>query len=233
MIKIQDIPFPDQTAKCAFFEAQDDLVAALSALGLDSGQPVISLIGGFIYKEHLEITRQAVQAVATAAQEVGATIIAGGSKMGVMALIGMARAENGYNFPILGVNIYDLVTYPGGPKSTKFLWWGKQRWQLSPHYTHYLLVRGEKYGHESPTLSQTASILSTGNRSLSVLMNGGVVSRIDVDLSLKANRPVITVAGTGRYADELAENNTHPDLISVVSGDDGEALKATIIDQLQ
>ena len=43
--------------------------------------------------------------------------------------IGQIRWQNLYTFPLIGVAPEDLVTWPGGPQSAKFLWWGKQRWQ--------------------------------------------------------------------------------------------------------
>jgi hypothetical protein len=232
-MKQQEIQFRDQTANCAITAAGDDLTEILSAIGLSSGRPVMVLIGGVIYKENLDITRQAVQSVVAIAEELNAVLIAGGSEMGVMAEIGTERTQEQYTFPLLGVNIYDLVTYPGGPQSKKFLQWGKKRWNLSPHYTHYILVPGLEYGDESPILSEVASILSSGNRAVTVLMNGGYVSRIDIGLSLATERPIITVAGTGRYADELAAQNDSPELISVVSGDAKNTLKAAIVDRLQ
>jgi hypothetical protein len=62
------------------------------------------------------------------------------------------------------------------------------------------------------------------NQSVTVLMNGGKVARLDIELSLKDDRPVIAVAGTGRLADELAENKLP--LVKAVPANDEEIAKS-------
>ena len=46
--------------------------------------------------------------------------------------------------------------------------------------------------------------LAGGWPSISVLVNGGEISYTDVACSLRAGRPVLAVAGSGRAADQLA-----------------------------
>ena len=135
--------------------------------------------------------------------------------MGVMAEIGQIRWQNGYKFPLVGIAPEELVTWPGGPRSTKFLWWGKQRWQLEPHYSHFILVPGSQFGDESPWIVDTATILSKGHQSVTILINGGEVSRKDIELSLENGRPVIALSRTGRLADELARQPNRHKLITV------------------
>ena len=135
--------------------------------------------------------------------------------MGVMAEIGQIRSREHYKFPLVGVAPEALVTWTDGPDSTNFLWWGTQRWQLEPHYTHFILVPGSEFGDESPWIVDTATIVSKGHGSVTILINGGEVSRKDIDLSLEHGRPVIAVSRTGRLADEIARQPKRNKLISV------------------
>jgi hypothetical protein len=136
--------------------------------------------------------------------------------MGVMAEIGRIRSQESYKFPLIGVTPEELVTWPGGPLHTKFLWFGKQRWQLAPHYSHFILVPGEQFGDESPWIIDIAALLSKDHPSVTILINGGEVSRKDIQLSLESGRHVIVLSRTGRLADELATQPTRSDLMTVL-----------------
>jgi hypothetical protein len=116
---------------------------------------------------------------------------------------------------LVGIAPEELVTWADGPDSTKFLWWGTQRWQLEPHYTHFILVPGSEFGDESPWIVDAATLISRDHRSVTVLVNGGEVSQKDIDLSLEVGRPVIAVSGTGRLADTIARKPKRNKLISV------------------
>ena len=71
-----------------------------------------------------------------------------------------------------------------------------------------MLVPGDAFGDESPWIVEIATQLSQEHQSITVLANGGAVSRKDIELSLAHERPVIALQGTGRFADELqAERN--------------------------
>jgi hypothetical protein len=133
-----------------------------------------------------------------------------------MAEMGQIRWKSGCTFPLIGVAPEALVTWTDGPHSTKFLWWGTRRWQLEPHYSHFILVPGSEFGDESPWIFDTATILSKGHQSVTILINGGEVSRKDINLSLDNGRPVIAVSRTGRLADELAMEPDRNQLITIV-----------------
>ena len=216
-MRIQTIYFPpNRQTPCVFPNKPEKLPQALSDLGLKDHYPVIVLIGGEIDKKHESVTQQAVQAISKVAQELGAVILSGGTNMGVMSEIGNTRKRNHHNFPLVGIAPEGVVSWPRGPKSTKFLWWGKERWQLETHYSHFILVPGDQFGDESSWIVDTATSLSQENRSVTILINGGEVSRKDIELSLKIGRPVIVLSHTGRLADELAWQLERNKLISVV-----------------
>ena len=216
-MRTQKIDFPNQQALCVFPSERSDLAQALSELRLnDDGYPVIVLIGGAIDEQEADATQHAIQAIARVAENVHAVILCGGTDMGVMAGIGQIREQSRYKFPLIGIAPEELVTWTDGPHSTKFLWWGTQRWPLEPHYSHFILVPGSQFGDESPWIVDTATLLSKSHQSVTVLINGGEVSRKDIELSLEKGRPVIVLSRTGRLADELSSEPDRNKLITVV-----------------
>jgi hypothetical protein len=215
-MRTQTIDFPNQQVLCVFPGERTDLGRAVSVLKLNASYPVIVLIGGEIDEQQADATRRAIQTLCRIADEMNALVICGGTDMGVMAEMGQIRWESGYAFPLLGISPEQLVTWSDGPRSTKLLWWGKQRWQLEPHYTHFILVPGSQFGDESPWIVDTATLLSKDHRSVTILINGGEVSRKDIELSLENGRPVIALSRTGRLADELSREPERNRLITVV-----------------
>jgi hypothetical protein len=193
---------------------------------------VIVLIGGYIREQHLDVTQNAIQIIADAAQDRRALVLSGGTDMGVMASIGQIRAQCQYDFPLVGITVEALVTWPKGPRSTHFLWWGQKRGSLEPHYSHFILAPGSQFGDESPWIVEAATCLSQRHRSVTILLNGGNIARLDIDLSLRMGRPVIALAGTGRYADEIANQPDKSGLITVVPADSEPVLKKSILDAL-
>jgi hypothetical protein len=227
-MRSQKINFPNREVLCVFPDARSDLSQALAELHLTDARPVIVLIGGSIDEKQARATRQAILTIAEVAQDLRAAVICGGTDMGVMAEMGQLRSKNGYTFPLIGIAPEALVTWVDGPHSTKFLWWGKQRWQLEPHYSHFILVPGNQFGDESPWIVDTASLLAREHRSVTVLINGGEVSRKDIDLSLEAERPVIALSRTGRLADELSRQPERNKLISIVPAVAGPQIATAI-----
>jgi predicted Rossmann-fold nucleotide-binding protein len=214
-MRTQNIYFPDQQALCVFPDKRSDLEQAVSELGFKDNHPVIVLIGGSIDEQQADVTRRAIQTISKIAEDMSAIVICGGTDMGVMTEIGLLRWKNRYKFPLVGVAPEELVTWPDGPHGTKFLWMGKKRWQLASNYSHFILVPGGEFGDESQWIVDAATILSKGHRSVTILINGGEVSRKDIELSLENSRPVIALSHTGRLADEFARQPNRNKLITV------------------
>jgi hypothetical protein len=228
IMRTQTIEFPDRKTQCIFPVARLQLSEALTELNLESGFPVIVLIGGAIEDQEAVIADKAIHTIARLAQEMKALVVCGGTDMGVMAVIGQVRSEHAYTFPLVGITLEDLVAWPGGPQSTKFLWWGKERWQLEPHYPYFILVPGSQFGDESAWIDDAAAVFSKGFQSVTVLINGGEISRKDIQLSLERGRPVIALSRTGRLADEISRDFDRNGLITVVSGNADERISEAI-----
>jgi len=219
IMRTQKINFPEQEVLCVFPNERSDLVQAISELQLDNGYPVIVLIGGGIDEQQADVTRRAINTIAGIANSLSALIVCGGTDMGVMAEIGQIRWKNNYTFPLVGIAPEQLVTWTDGPHSAKFLWWGEKRWQLEPHYSSFILVPGSQFGDESPWIFDAATIASKGHRSVTILINGGEVSRKGINLSLEKGRPVIALSRTGRLADEIAGQPYRHELVAVAPAD--------------
>jgi hypothetical protein len=216
MMRTQKIDFSTVQVLCVFPEERADLGQAISEMHLSDSYPVIVLIGGEIDEQHADVTERAIETISKIADEMKALIICGGTDMGVMAKIGQMRSKNGYAFPLVGITPEKLVTWTDGPQSTNFLWWGEKRWQLEPHCTHFILVPGDKFGDESAWIADTATLLSKNNGSVTILINGGEVSRKDIELSLEIGRPVLALSRTGRLADNFARQPERDKLITVI-----------------
>lgn len=212
----EKIYFVDRQAICVFPNERSEIPQAIADLNLKDRYAVIVLIGGDIQDRQAAVTLNAIQIIAKVAEDQHAVVICGGTNMGVMAEIGQIKQEKNYKFPLVGVAPEGLVTWPGGPRNTKFLWWGEKRWQLESHYSHFILVPGSQFGDESPWIVDTATCLSKDDRSVTILINGGEISRKDIELSLEHGRPVVVLSRTGRLADELASQPSRHELITVV-----------------
>lgn len=215
-MRTQKIDFPGQEVLCVFPTTRPELGEAISEMRLNNGYPVIVLLGGEIDERHAEVTSRAVTIIAEVANALKALVICGGTDVGVMAEIGQMRWKSGFTFPLIGITLETLVTWPSGPQGATFLWWGKKRLELEPHFSHFILVPGSQIGDESPWIADAATILSQGRRSVTILINGGEESRKDIDLSLEIGRPVIALSRTGRFADEVAADPNRHKLITVI-----------------
>lgn len=192
---------------------RSSLSQSLEVLNLPSSSPIIVLVGGADHIEETYMSRiyKANQVIAGIAEELKAIILDGGTNSGVMASIGQARVDGGYKFPLVGVAAESLVSWPGKKSSANQNDHGGA--PLEPNHTHFIFVPGVSWGDESPWISKIATLIAGNNPSLTVLLNGGDISRKDVELSLEVNRSVVVFEGTGRLADELASERNIPKII--------------------
>lgn len=177
------------------------LPPALTELGLQSSRPVLVLVGGASGISPEAMTRlQAffVELVAPLAEDLGLCVVDGGTDAGIMQLMGRARTQIRATFPLVGVATVSTVMLPNlRPLS-------RDAAPLEPNHTHLILVPGKQWGDESPWISQVASELAQSQPAVTLLVNGGQITWLDATNSVKAGRPVVVVAGSGRTADTLA-----------------------------
>ena len=242
------VPFPislegRRTAAAVPVDQRSDLSAALAALGLHAPRLVVVLVGGAGRMTARDLDRLRPlfeQGLVPVAERLGVVVIDGGTDAGVMHLIGRARTRAEATFPLVGVPAVGTVRFPGKRSGVR------RRWPLDAHHTHFVLVPGAAWGDEAPWIARVGTELAGGSPSVTVLVNGGRVSYKDVACSLHVMRPVVTVAGSGRTADQLARavrgggpaderaiRLAASGLVEVVNADDLAALQDALGARLQ
>lgn len=179
--------------KAANVADNSEIPLALNELEIPHPQHVIVLVGGaggigFLDKFPM---KKAVSIVAQLAEETRSVVVDGGTQAGIMTEIGKQRQRNKFTFPLVGV-VFDSLLMQEDPASI-----------LDPHHTHFLLIPGDDWGDESGWISKIATAIAGDRKSITVLINGGMISRHDVEYSLLENRPTFVMRGTGRLADEI------------------------------
>jgi predicted Rossmann-fold nucleotide-binding protein len=228
-LQIEKIVFgKSNIALCALPNDIEELEQTVHQMGLVD-RPVIVLIGGHILPEHSNVTLQAIEVIAKVAEVLDAALICGGTDVGVMAAIGKSRGRNGYQFPLIGIAPEGIVTWPEGPRNGLMVYTGNEREQLEPHHSHFILVPGNEFGDESKWIVRAATMIAAEkNKSVTVLVNGGKVSQQDVEEGLRANRPLLVLAGTGRLADDIANHNVRNPLIKIIPAQNRRLLAETL-----
>ncbi|WP_407068251.1 hypothetical protein [Lapillicoccus sp.] len=191
---------PKDPAPPVWLRTRGDIGAALDALSIHRGRPVLVLVGGAGGMDDDDVQRLSAVlriAVVPIIEMLHAAAIDGGTDSGVMRAMGRARAEAGASFPLIGVAAAGTVSFAAVPPA--------DRARLDPHHTHVLLVPGSLWGDESPWIAAVADVVAQDHPSVTLLANGGDVSSADVERSLQRRRPVIVLSGTGRAADAIGE----------------------------
>jgi SLOG in TRPM, prokaryote len=126
------------------------------------------------------------------------TVLDGGTDAGIFAVLGAGLAERPGRGCSVGVAPEELVTWPGRRRPPR------DAVALEPHHSHFVLVEGSDWGAETATMFALAAALSEGTRSVAVVANGGAIVRDETRANLAQRREVVVLAGSGRFADELA-----------------------------
>ena len=182
-----------------------EIQEALTGLALPHPKTGIVLVGGAGGIKWLEKfpMRKAVDIVARLAEETQSVVIDGGTQAGIMTEIGKQRKRNKFTFPLIGV-VFDSLLMQEEPASI-----------LDANHTHFFLIPGDDWGDESGWISKIATAVASDTKaplangvanlqkSITILINGGNISRTDVEYSLLENRPTFVMRGTGRMADEI------------------------------
>lgn len=171
----------------------NEIQQALINLQIPHPKPVIILVGGASGIGWLDKfpMRKAIRIVAKLAAETGSVVVDGGTQAGVMQEMGKQRKQNKFSFPLVGV-VFDSLLMQEEPGSI-----------LDPNHTHFFLIPGSDWGDESAWISKIGTAIAGDEKSITVLVNGGNISKTDVEYSLLENRPAFVMRGTGRMADEI------------------------------
>lgn len=187
--------------KVEFVAGSEGIPAVLEGLGLRPPRPVLVVVGGAsgMTTGHNDALRRLLsEHVLAVLEDVAASVVDGGTRSGVMQVVGEALAGEAPNVPLVGVAAAGTVRVPGR-ESTR-----ADAADLDPNHTAVLLVPGSEWGDESPWIDAVARALAGGAPSAVLLVNGGEIAFTDVGYAVQARRPVVTLAGSGRCADSLA-----------------------------
>lgn len=193
-MNISQISFKgDNTARAAYISDNIDINKAIEELQVPHPKTVIVLVGGAGGIGWLDKfpMRKAIGIVARLAEETHSVVIDGGTQAGIMTEIGKQRKRNKFAFPLIGV-VFDTLLMKEDPQSI-----------LDPNHTHFFLIPGEDWGDKSAWISKIATSIAGDEKSITILVNGGNISRTDVEYSLLEDRPTFVMRGTGRLADEI------------------------------
>jgi hypothetical protein len=184
--------------RVARVERPGGLARALRELGFDRSLPVLVVVGGAdgLADTDREGLEPLIDNLAALAERRGAVVIDGGTDVGVMQLLGRARAR-GLSFPLLGIVVAELAVEPPATAA-------EGQAMLEPNHSHVLLVPGRDWGDEAPWLARAAGIVAGERPSVTILVNGGEIAYADAAASVAEGRQVLVVAGSGRSADSIA-----------------------------
>jgi hypothetical protein len=138
------------TAPAIQVQSPEELSTALRELALHCPRPILVVVGGASKLSEADLSRLRllfVKVLAPLAEELGASVVDGGTDAGVMQMMGQARAETAATFPLIGVTPVGKVALPDRIPSSKVT-------ALEPHHTHFVLIPGSNWGDESPWLAR-------------------------------------------------------------------------------
>jgi len=128
----------------------------------------------------------------------GGMILDGGTAAGVMDMIGASLAScHPKTMRLLGVSPAKLVLKPGEKSSDP------NSSPLEPHHTNFVLVPSAEWGGETSTMFCFAAVLAAKIPMVSVLANGGMISKKEILNAVRHHIPVVVIEGSGRLADQV------------------------------
>jgi hypothetical protein len=221
-IKKQSIVLPNgKDATAIFPSTKDNAKTIIDALELKSYKAIILILGGAdnINTELVPKLNQLFgRGIAKAAGETEAIIIDGGTKAGVMAMIGDGVNSREYMTQLIGVAPLSKINYSDNNSIDGV--------SLEPNHSHFILVEGKEWGSETGTIFNLIKVLSgqsqidngteretksslKNNASkipvVAILASGGMTTKNEVLFAVRQNIPLIVVQGSGGFADEISQ----------------------------
>jgi len=194
--------FPIRAAWGMLVHPMGNLTATLSELEIKTNRPTVLFLGGASDMSEVELKRVAIwiaSAFAPLWKNYPVSIIDGATDAGIVHLLGQVYRTSGARPPLIGVVTHSTVKWPGKTRSRP------ADEDLEPNHTQFLLTPGNKWEDAAIWLARIGRAIAGDKPALAVLVNGGLVAWKEVMCCLQAGIPVVTVQGSGRTADDLAE----------------------------
>lgn len=200
-VEKRHLVFPNGNRATALFPSTENEISEIvDALENPDYTAVLVIIGGADNTDQSLVpvlTTLFEHGVAKAAAKTKAIIIDGGTKSGVMDMMGKGVAVVGHVSLLIGVVPLNKISLPGEGHQAKT--------QLDPNHSHFVLVNGENWGDETAMLFGLAKHLAQGMPLLVILTGGGKVAKNEVLMAVRENLPIIVLRKSGRLADEIDE----------------------------
>ncbi len=181
----------------AAIAGEEEIAGLLRVWQLTPPQPTLVLVGGAGGMNETLIAQTMTffrDHIAPFVIENQLAVVDGGTDSGIMRAIGQARAHHQANFPLIGVAVQKIIA-----ENPEY---------IEPNHSHLILVPGADWGDEVTLLSKTATVLSQGAPSLTVMFNGGQITWRDAEASISQQRLVLVAEGSGRAADDISQTQT-------------------------
>ena len=236
-LKKQEIIFENNKNKALITKADsnDSAENIISALQLQSSKPksIILIFGGAsgnldTSDTSITILHQILDDVLQYAADNDAIIIDGGTKSGIMEIVGQraSKIEQSKKPIIIGVAPAGLISLFNSTKQEdNYKNEGdndreNDKVLLDPNHSHFVLVEGDKWGDETIKLFEIASSLSTSDIPIvALLAGGGRISKKEILFCINQNWPVIVIEKTGYLADEIASYKNQKQTFEKISLD--------------
>ncbi|MFW5691881.1 MAG: hypothetical protein ACOCX3_00870 [Chloroflexota bacterium] len=207
------IDFSRNQARAIRIEAGISAEAALSALGVTDFTGAIVLHGGGMTMEPdltARITAFFREGLIPFAEKHRLLVAFGGTVGGTMGALGDAYSQAAATFPLVGVCPLPQVRFPGHPfeRDTPFkplfpaALRPVERFPLAEGAPYFVFIEHGPFGIESRLISSIAGAFDRPG--VGLVVNGGKIARDEVYMQADRRIPVITVPGSDRLADELA-----------------------------
>jgi hypothetical protein len=167
----------------------------LQALDIQQPEALLIVVGGAKnmdggMKDRLHLLFS--KGIAAMAAEMDAMIIDGGTRAGVMEMMGQGVAEQERQTALLGIAPEAKVGYQIQPATQA----SNGKTQLDPNHSHFVLVKGDKFGDETETMFGLAAELAQRIPVVTVLVGGGDIAKQEVLESVRHGWPVVVLTGS-------------------------------------
>lgn len=117
-------------------------------------------------------------------KELDAAVVYGGTRAGVMQLVGMAMAEFAPGLPLVGVAPKGLVSFgdDAAPEAEV---------DADPHHTHFVLAPAGPWTSEAEVLIGVAERLAQGKRVVMLVIGGGDGTQRETELACEDRKSVV------------------------------------------
>jgi len=136
------------------------------------------------------------------AREYNALIVDGGTRAGIIQLLGETISNVQFPLPVLGVAPAGKVDYDRETKKDQ----QNDATRLDPGHSRFVLVESDQWGGETDTMFALLKHFAAQAPVIAFVIGGGEITRNEVRRCAENGWPIVLVKGSGRLADELINN---------------------------